>query len=202
MMQRILVLIISLLVTACSEQVPTMTPLPDNAVILAFGDSLTYGSGVDSDTESYPVTLQRLSGRRVINAGKPGEVSQEGVTRLEHLLETLQPDLVIVCHGGNDILRRVNKTALKSNIEKMLGSIKNSGAQAVLVGVPAFEFGLSVPALYEQLAEQFQIPIEKDALVELQKNSMLKSDQVHLNAQGYAILGQHIYQLLQQANAL
>ena len=78
---RIIKLIILCLVfvgiSACGDDAPTLSRLPADAVILAFGDSLTEGVGA-KDQESYPAVLQELTGRKVINGGVSGEESAPG----------------------------------------------------------------------------------------------------------------------------
>tara|TARA_R110002153_G_scaffold18021_4_gene63166 strand:- start:47048 stop:47701 length:654 start_codon:yes stop_codon:yes gene_type:complete len=187
---------------SCSDSLPKLKPLATNAVILAFGDSLTFGTGANSQTESYPAVLQQLTGRTVINAGIPGEISQQGLLRLPLILEQTKPDLVVLCHGGNDLIRKLGNDQLKSNLEKMISMIQTSGADVVLIAVPRFSVTLSVPDLYTELASTYKLPIELTIIPELERNSATKSDTIHPNAMGYQLLAKRIRGLLFTAGGL
>ena len=132
---RWLALVLVLSLAGCSGRSPALPPLAPEAVILAFGDSLTRGTGAGPE-ESYPAVLQRLTGRNVVNAGVPGELSAAGVERLPALLEAHRPRLVILCHGGNDLLRKLGEDQLERNLARMIELARGAGAEVVLVGVP------------------------------------------------------------------
>lgn len=183
------------------EQAPQLTPLKTNDVILAFGDSLTYGIGASKE-QSYPARLQTLLSRQVVNAGISGEVSATGLKRLPGLLDQHQPRLLILCHGGNDILRRHDLKQTTKNLQQMIELAKSRGTEVVLVGVPQFGLFLSSAPFYEQLAEHNQLPIENDVLGEILKNHTMKADQIHPNGKGYQLLAQRIYALLQTSGAI
>ena len=85
--------IIILTISGCGEKI-SLSPLPNDSVILAFGDSLTYGYNV-AKNESYPAKLSTLTGLEVINAGVSGEVSNQGLKRLPKILDEHRPQLII-----------------------------------------------------------------------------------------------------------
>ncbi|NNM14640.1 MAG: arylesterase, partial [Gammaproteobacteria bacterium] len=91
-----------IILAACGAK--PLSPLSQNATIVAFGDSLTQGVGTTRD-KSYPAVLAEISGRNVINAGISGETTTEGLGRFASVLEQNAPELVILIEGGNDILR-------------------------------------------------------------------------------------------------
>jgi len=174
--------------------------LPKETHILAFGDSITFGTGA---SVGYPQKLAILSGVKVTNAGIPGEVSAQGLARLGQLLETTRPDIVILCHGGNDILRRMDLAQTKVNVRQMIALVGASGAKAVLVGVPLFTGIRIVTAdIYDALAKETEVVYVPNALTDVIKNGALKSDHVHPNDEGYAHLAQVLYEaLLRVTNA-
>lgn len=170
--------------------------LKENALVLAFGDSLTYGFGVSKEF-SYPSQMEKKSSYRVINAGINGELSSEGLLRLPSLLQKYKPEMVILCHGGNDILNKLPSTNLKNNLLAMIKLIENSGSKVLLVGVPDFSYlSFSTHDIYEEVADETDVVFEDEVLTEIESNRALKSDYVHPNAKGYEMMAEAFLKLL------
>lgn len=177
---------------------PRIAPFSQDAVVLAFGDSLTYGTGASAG-QSYPEVLADLIGRPVVNVGVPGEISAAGLTRLPAMLARYNPSLVILCHGGNDFLRRLDPEETNRNLKAMVELIRSQGADVVLVGVPKLGFGLAVPKLYTDIAKQYALPVQQDILLDLLGDNAMKSDAIHPNATGYRLMAEAIYEVINKA---
>jgi len=196
------ILFISLLITACDKAAPKFERISQNAIILAFGDSLTYGTGVSEDN-SYPSILSQLSSHEVINAGVPGEISQAGLNRLPALLDEIQPELLVLIHGGNDILRKIPKQQTHANLMKMIDTANQRNIKVVMLGVPKPNLFLMDSAeVYHQIAEQQSTPIDLETLPDILSNNQLKSDMIHPNQQGYKIMAENVFNLLKETGAL
>lgn len=194
-----LTLLLTLVFTGCGEN--KLSPIPETGMILAFGDSLTDGVGV-SRPDSYPAVLERLSGRRVVNAGISGEVTTDGLPRLEELLYQSSPDLLILLEGGNDILRNHNLAKTKSNLSTMITMAKKRGIQVILIGVPEKNLFSKTAPLYRELAEEHQLVFMDDLIASLLKSPKYKSDQLHFNKAGYQIMAERIHEVLIANGAL
>lgn len=190
-------LLVALLLAGC-ERRPRIASLAPDAVILAFGDSLTYGTGAPRD-QSYPAQLERRLNLQVINAGIPGEVSAAGLTRLPTLLASHRPALVIVCHGGNDFLRQNDHGKVKENLRQMVSLIRGSGSDVILISVPRFGLLLSPAPLYAEVAEEFGIPLEEETLSDVLADPALKSDRIHPNSAGYGVMTEALARLIEQS---
>ncbi|MEE4244796.1 MAG: GDSL-type esterase/lipase family protein [Kangiellaceae bacterium] len=187
------------LLVACSEQ--KLTKLDSSDVILAFGDSLTQGVGVNKPY-SYPSVLSRLSGLNVVNAGISGETTEEGLQRLASVIEQHNPGLLILIEGGNDILRNKPHAKAKSNLAKMIEIAKSRAIEVVLIGVPEKNlFSQSAP-FYSELANEYDLVFDRELIGRLMRSPSKKSDSVHFNKAGYQAMAEGIYDLLVDNGAL
>lgn len=196
----IIILAALLPLSACGKN-PQLPLLAVDATILAFGDSLTAGYGAGS-AESYPAQLANMTGRRVVNAGVSGEVSADGLKRLPELLEREKPALLILCHGGNDLLAHSDHQLITGNLRAMLRLAAERGVPVLLVSVPSLGFSLKPPPLYEELAREFHVPVEQKALPNILGKGSLKSDYIHPNAAGYRMLAEALVKQLKKSGAI
>lgn len=205
-MRKITILIQLLLVfclapAAGCRPAASLPHLAADGVVLAFGDSITAGTGAGPG-ESYPDLLGGFTGRKIINAGVPGEVTSEGLARLPELLESAKPALLILCHGGNDLLRRQDQRQAADNLRGMIRLARERGIAVLLVAVPSPDLSLKPPPFYGELAAEFGIPIEAKALGKILGKRSLKSDYIHPNAAGYRQLAEALAKLLKKSGAI
>lgn len=187
-----------LLLTGCDSPTPPR-PLAQDAVVLAFGDSLTRGTGAPAQA-AYPAMLSELLGRTVINGGVPGEVTAQGRERLPDLIEHHRPQLVVLLHGGNDLLRRRDPAETAANLRAMIDQIRSAGADVVLLGVPGPGLLLRSEAFYADIAREAGIPYDGDTIPQILGDRELKSDTVHPNAQGYRRLAEAVHRLITEGD--
>jgi lysophospholipase L1-like esterase len=189
-----------LLIPGCGKQ-PRLQPLAPDAVVLAFGDSLTFGTGAD-ERDSYPAQLALLIGRKVARAGVPGEISGDGLKRLPDALDEHQPALLVLCHGGNDFLRRLSKQQIAANVRAMIRLAKSRSVAVVLIGTPEPGFSVTPPEFYGEIAKEFGIPYEDSVIGKILRDASLKSDPIHPNARGYRLIAERLAELLKKAGAV
>ncbi len=183
---------VALLLSACSRA-PKHPPLPTGSIVLAIGDSVTFGTGA-APGEDYPTQLASLTGWAIQNHGIPGDTSAGVKTRIEESLAETKPALVILEIGGNDFLRRQPESETKENIRAIVKLIKRSGIPVVLVATPKFSpLGAAVGMLpdspiYAELAENEKVPLVPSIFAKVLADGNLKSDPIHPNAAGYRTL--------------
>ena len=195
-----LILLAVLALSACSKT-PAIPKLAADATVLAFGDSLTFGTGAAPE-ESYPAQLQARIERKVIAAGVPGEVSADGLARLPVTLDETTPKLLILCHGGNDFLRKMDERQAAANLRAMVKLAQDRGIAVLLIASPKPGLMVSPPDFYGEIAREFKLPFNDGILKKVLTDNALKSDLVHPNAKGYGLIADEIAKLLKSAGAV
>ncbi|MDA1312355.1 MAG: arylesterase [Acidobacteria bacterium] len=183
------------------------TPAPQRqGIIVAFGDSLTAGFGVDPG-ESYPDYLQRELDRRghsyeIINEGVSGDTSDTGLVRTD-IVASRKPDLVIVAFGGNDGLRVLAVDRMKLNLRRMITKLQRSGIQVVLAGIklpPNYGADYRVPfeQAFVDLAEELGVaflPFLMEGVWD--KPGSMQADGIHPTAQGHERIALNVLEVLE-----
>ncbi len=197
---RLLLVLALASASACGDKI-RLSRLADDAVVLAFGDSLTYGTGA-GESDSYPAQLEKLIGRRVVRAGVPGEVTAQALARLPGALDEHAPRLLLLCIGGNDFLRRLGNAQAEANVREMVKLARSRGIDVLLIGTPEPGFSLTPPAFYAGIAKQFALPYEASVIGEVLRDASLKADPIHPNARGYGVVAGRVAEQLRKNGAI
>ena len=141
---------------------PVAAPTAEAAInapeqtIVALGDSLFAGYGLASIKLSYPAKLEAALRRRginahVTNAGVSGDTTADGLARLKFTLasQPRAPDLVLLCLGGNDMLRALPASETRANINAILTELAARKVPVLVMGM------LAAPNLGPDYAGQF-----------------------------------------------
>jgi acyl-CoA thioesterase-1 len=174
------------------------------ALVVAFGDSLTAGYGLKAQ-ESFPAQLEaalRRSGQavRVHNAGVSGDTSSAGRGRLGWVLAGLKakPDLVILELGANDMLRGQKPALTRSNLEALLIDLKRRKIPVLLAGMKASynldrAYRAEFDGLYPALAKKHGVRFYPFFMEGVAGNrGLLIADQMHPNPKGVAVIVKRI----------
>jgi len=166
-------------------------------VIVAFGDSLTAGLGVDAG-RTYPALLgERLKREgydyRVINAGVSGDTTAGGLRRVDWALR-LKPEIVILELGVNDALRGQKLTAVRANLDQLVSRFQAAGARVLVAGMrlpPNYgdRYAEDFHRLYGDVARARNAPLMPFFLAGVGAVAHLnQADGIHPTAEGYVIV--------------
>jgi lysophospholipase L1-like esterase len=161
--------------------------------IVAFGDSLVYGTG--SSGGGFVKLLEERIGRPIVNMGVPGNTSADGLARLERVL-ALEPGVVILLLGGNDYLRRLPREETEKNLAAIIERLQGDGAAVLLIGVRGGVFRDNFADMYESLAKRHGTAYVHDVLDDTLGIDKYMDDQVHPNDAGYAVIAERVYPVL------
>ena len=182
------------------------TPADTRPVIVAFGDSLSAGYGMETGL-SYPDFLQKELDRagyrfRVINAGISGDTTNGGLARVE-TVTALKPEIVILELGGNDGLRGLPLSTSRANLEEIIVQLRKSGARVLLAGItlpPNYgpDYIQEFVGIYKDLAAKYKLPLIPFLLEGVGGHAgLMQRDGIHPNAEGSRIVAGNVMQVLE-----
>ena len=167
---------------------------PTGETIVCFGDSLTYGTGAAKRMD-YPSQLSRMTGVEIINAGVRGETTATALNRIDELIE-MNPRIVMITLGGNDLKNRVKKEMVFKNFKKIINIIQDNGALVIIGGIDVPFWGRGFNKLYSELSERTGSVLIQNIFKDILGKPRLMSDSIHPNSQGYTIMANHFYNAL------
>lgn len=179
-----------------ASPIDTLRPQGDERLVLAFGDSLYAGYGLDKN-QSLPARIEtrlRQAGvnATVINAGVSGDTSAAGRQRLVFTLDSLRraPDLVILGLGGNDALRQISPTETRAEMVAMMDELQRRKIPVLLTGMRAPpnlgpDYGKAFEPIWPELARKYDAGLYPFILDRVITNpALMQRDGIHPTAAG------------------
>jgi acyl-CoA thioesterase-1 len=166
--------------------------------ILALGDSLTEGLGVDSDA-NYPAQLETslkelgYTNAKVINSGLSGETSTGLVNRLDWVAQT-KPDITILTIGANDAMRGLDVATIEANIRTAIKTLQDNGSEVILGGMSIYDnlgndYVSAFSDIYPRVAKDMNVPLIPFFLEGVGGDPELnQADAIHPTKEGYQII--------------
>lgn len=209
---KLAVVVASLALAACGEQtapapaetaspaMPDMPVMGAEVTILALGDSLFAGYGVEPG-QSYPARLEaalraRGINAKVVNAGVSGDTTAGGLQRLDFALNGMKgpPALVVISLGGNDMLRGLPPEQTRKNLDELLTKLGQRKVKVVLMGMLSApnwgpEHAKAFNAIYPDLAKKHGaglVPFFLEPVIG--KQELIQADRIHPTAQGLELM--------------
>jgi acyl-CoA thioesterase-1 len=191
---------------ASSETAKPDTPADDRPIILAFGDSLTAGSGLPPGS-GYPEMVQAELDKRgykyhVVNAGIGGDTTGGGLARVQSGI-AMHPEIVILELGGNDGLRGIPIDSMQSNLDELIVKFQGAGAKVILAGMTlprnmGPEYIGAFEKVYTTLADKHKvtlIPFLLDGAAG--HGDRMLEDGIHPNQAGYRFVTENVLKSLE-----
>jgi acyl-CoA thioesterase I len=190
---------------APAATIPAATTTDKRPLIVCFGDSLTAGYGAEFG-KSYPDYLQAdLDAKgyhyRVVNQGISGNTTKDGVERVDSVV-AMKPAVVVVEFGGNDGLRGLRIEDSRSNLDKIVATLKASGTKVVLDGIslpPDYgpDYIKQFNETYALLAKKYNVPLLPFLLKDVfGVDGMMQRDNTHATAEGNKVVADNVLPLI------
>ncbi len=174
--------------------------------IVVLGDSLSAGFGLQHDQGWVPLLKKRLAEKdyqyNVVNASISGETTGGGLRRVEQILATHNPVIVILELGANDGLRGLNLASMKNNLSDIVKHSLKNQAKVLLLGIrlppnygPSYTQKFS--RVFLDISEENQISLLPSLFQGFESDlSYFQADQIHPNAKAQNHILDNVWPML------
>lgn len=164
--------------------------------IVAFGDSLVYGTG-SSDGNDFVSLLSRRIGMPIVNLGVPGDTTRDGIARVDEIFDH-NPKIVILLLGGNDFLKRIPMDETFRNLDSIVRKVQANGSAVLLLGIRGGLLYDSYDDDFDDFAESHGVGFVPNILDDLIGDTSLMSDAIHPNDAGYILVANKVEPVLRE----
>lgn len=178
--------------------------------ILFFGDSLTAGMGLSSQSESFPgLIADKISKTHpeymIVNAGLSGDTTSGGLARLDWVLDE-KVDIFVLELGANDSMRGVNPSITKANLKKIIIKVreKNPEVKILLIGMQTFPnlgayYTKEFARIFPELKKEEKVLLVPFLLQGIAGDRKLnQEDGIHPTAEGHVIMAKTVFTYLKK----
>jgi acyl-CoA thioesterase-1 len=182
---------------------------PAPKTVVFFGDSLTFGYGLDDPaTQSYPAVIEKRIkaggiDAKVINAGISGDTSSGGVSRVEWVLKQ-DVDIFVLALGANDGLRGIDPAVTEANLNAIIARVRHKDPDAVIIlagmrmpDILGADFVRAYAKVYPSVAAAQHITLIPFLLDGVGgRKELNQADGIHPNAAGAVIVANTVWKTL------
>lgn len=163
---------------------------PKNNRIVAFGDSLVEGVGSSSGKDFISLVEKKVN-TKIINLGKSGDTTTSALARMGEVL-SLDPGIVLILLGGNDVLRRTPQSETFQNLETIITKLQENDSVVILLGVRGGILTDSYKDDFKNLAQKHHTGYVSNVLNDIILDKELMYDGIHPNDKGYEIIANRV----------
>jgi acyl-CoA thioesterase-1 len=193
-----------------SPIVPISTPPPvtDRPKIIAYGDSLIAGYGIEAWQNGFSAALQRDIDDagydfQVLNYGNSGDTAEQGLARLHLALGVSSQRIFILELGANNISKKDDPNFIGANLRKIIEQLQARNIDILLCGYRSppghgYEYARSLENMYASLAAEYNVALMPDFMADVSGDpELMQPDGIHPNPNGVRKIEKNVFNFLQ-----
>jgi len=179
----------------------------ENLTLLVYGDSLSASYGMEEEQGWVNILQIKLRSKElpvdVVNGSVSGETTTGGLARLPAMLDSYQPELLILELGGNDGLRGLPLDLMRENLASMIDLAEANGAEVIITGIqipPNYGPRYTAPFFdtYAALAEQKSLALVPFLIEGIpQQPELMQNDGIHPRAEAQSMIIDNVWPILE-----